>query len=130
MHQSKAICRLPLSLLPSRGHKVPLSTLLLICPAMLDHGCCVWAPYQLKYGNLLKNAQYFARLDTKRWSQDPAMLRAQLGWPLLENRQKFMKVCLTRRILGGESLIPTTSFSDHPSTSTRHANLVHFFNHL
>ena len=95
---------------------------------MLDYGCCIWAPYQLKYINLLEGVQSFAaRLATKRWSIDPGVLRATLGWPLLESRRRYMKVCLARRILGGESLIPPTAFTDHPSTTVRHLNSCPLF---
>ena len=99
----------------------------LVCP-LLEYGCCVWLPYQAKYVNLLEGVQTFAaRLAAKQWSGDPATLKSQLGWPSLECRHNYLKLCLCRRIISWESLIPQAVFAPHPSTLLRHINSCPIF---
>ena len=62
------------------------------------------------------------------WLQsDPATLKSQLGWPSLECRHNYLKLCLCRRIISGESLIPQAVFAPHPSTLLRHINSCPIF---
>ncbi len=90
---------------------------------MLDYGCCVWSPYQAKYVDQLESVQTFAaRLAMKKWSSDSATLRSLLGWSTLASRRTYMKLCLCRRILVGDSLIPDSTFSPHTSRTVRHIN--------
>ncbi len=90
---------------------------------MLDYGCCVWFPYQAKYVDQLESVQMFAaRLATKKWSSDSATLRSLLGWSTSASRHTYMKLCLCRRILVGDSLIPDSTFSPHTSRTVRHIN--------
>ena len=90
---------------------------------MLDYGCCVWSPYQAKYVDQLESVQTFAaRLATKKWSSDSDSLRSLLGWSTLASRRSYMKLCLCRRILVGDSLIPDSTFSPHTSRTLRHIN--------
>ena len=90
---------------------------------MLDYGCCVWAPHQAKYIAQLERVQSFAaRIVTKQWKSDAAALKSRLGWTMLVDRRSYMKLCVCRRILFGESLIPADVFTQHPSTTVRHLN--------
>ncbi len=87
------------------------------------YGCCVWSPYQAKYVDQLESVQTFAaRLATKKWSSDSTTLRSLLGWSTLASRRTCMKLCLCRRILVGDSLIPDSTFSPHTSRTVRHIN--------
>lgn len=94
----------------------------LILP-ILDYGCCIWDPHTAKHVTQLERVQSFAaRLATKRWSCDADSLKSELGWAALSTRRRFQKLCLCRRILCGDSLIPPTVFTPHPSLSVRHLN--------
>lgn len=68
-----------------------------------------------------------ARLVMGKWS-GPSMdvLRQDLGWPLLSIKKVYLKLCLGRRILSGDSLI-SDSFSISPPTtvSLRSMNTCH-----
>ena len=90
---------------------------------ILDYGCCIWDPHQEKYITQLERVQSFAaRLATKHWSEDPPALREVLGWATLSSRRKIQKLVMCRRILSGNSLIPSSVFTPHPCCSVRHQN--------
>ena len=50
------------------------------------------------------------------------VLKSELGWPLLRQRRRFQKLCLARRILTSDSLIPDSTFSPHLAPNLRHLN--------
>ena len=93
---------------------------------LLSHPCTKVLeehPYHLTYISKLDRVQEFAaKVVTRRWSATGSDLVSQLGWPSLLLRRQLAKLCLWRRILCEESLIPATVFEPHPSTSVRHAN--------
>ncbi len=80
-------------------------------------------PTYSTYVRKLDRVQEFAaKVVTRKWSATGSDLVNQLGWPRLHLRRQLAKLCLCEKILSGESLIPTSVFEPHPSTSVRHAN--------
>ena len=95
---------------------------------ILNYCSVVWDPYHSTYIDKLERAQHFAaRVVTKQWQQPGPSLAAQLQWPALKSRRTLAKLFLCRRILMGESLIPSTAFSPHPNAIIRHANSMPLF---
>lgn len=84
---------------------------------ILDYCSCVWDPGYANARSKVERVQSFAaRLVTGKWSCDQAdSLHQEMGWPLLSQRREYMKLCLCRRILCGESLIPCSVYSPAPS---------------
>ena len=94
----------------------------------LEYCGSIWDPYQAKYIDQLEGVQSFAaRIATKRWSDSSAILRQDLGWPLLSARRAFQKLCLCRRILCGGSLVPASVFEPHPVSKIHHVNSCPLF---
>lgn len=95
---------------------------------VLEYCACVWDPHHVKYSNRIESVQSFAaRLATKKWSADSASLKQELSWPLLSARRNFQKLCVCRRILSGNSIIPPSVFSPHSNRSVRHTNSYPLF---
>ena len=95
---------------------------------ILGYAASVWDPYQKTYVRKLERVQEFAaKVVTRMWKTPGSDLVCQLGWPSLLLRRQLAKLCLCRRILSGESLIPAMVFEPHPSTSVRHVNTQSLF---
>ena len=87
---------------------------------VLDYCSTVWDPPHRVHQVALERVQSFAaRIVTRRWRQDAGPLKAHLKWPSLASRRKVQKLCVCRRILSGDSLIPSSTFI-RASTVTRH----------
>ena len=87
---------------------------------VLDYCSTVWDPPHRVHQVALERVQSFAaRIVTRRWRQDAGPLKARLKWPSLASRRKVQKLCVCRRILSGDSLIPSSTFI-RASTVTRH----------
>ena len=96
--------------------------------AVLEYGSCVWDPsYTTSVTRLEKVQQFGAKLASGKWSVHGDSLVAALGWPLLASRRSYMKLCLCRRILEGNSLISADSFQLANETSARHMNSLQLF---
>ena len=91
---------------------------------VLDYASSVWDPPHRIHQSKLERVQTFAgRIATRWWAAKSSELRAVLGWPLLQARRGFQKLCVCRRILSDESLIPATVFTPHPGPlGLRHCN--------
>ena len=86
----------------------------------VDYCSTVWDPPHRVHQVALERVQSFAaRIVTRRWRQDAGPLKAHLKWPSLASRRKVQKLCVCRRILLGDSLIPSSTFI-RASTVTRH----------
>ena len=86
----------------------------------IDYCSTVWDPPHRVHQVALERVQSFAaRIVTRRWRQDAGPLKAHLKWPSLASRRKVQKLCVCRRILSGDSLIPSSTFI-RASTVTRH----------
>ena len=95
---------------------------------ILGYGASIWDPYHATYISKLDRVQELAaKVVTRRWNATGSDLVNQLGWPRLHLRRRLAKLCLCRRILRGESLIPVSVFKPHPSTTVRHANSQPYF---
>ena len=82
----------------------------LVLPVM-DYCSAVWDPHQLFNIKKLERVLHFAaRLVTGQWEESGVVLCEQLGWSSLASRRIYFRLCLCRRILTGESLIPDWSF--------------------
>ncbi len=89
----------------------------------LDYCSSLWDPYYEVHIKRLESVQKFAaRLVSKRWQAPHDQLLKSLRWEHLALRRKKQKVLLCHRILRGGSLIPSTSFTPHPSLQLRHTN--------
>ena len=87
---------------------------------VLDYCSTVWDPPHRVHQVALERVQSFAaRIVTRCWCQDAGPLKARLKWPSLASRRKVQKLCVCRRILSGDSLIPSSTFI-RASTVTRH----------
>ncbi len=74
---------------------------------IMEYCSLVWDPgYAVSWKG--SNQSFAARLATGGPSTEE--LRQELGWPLLVNRRAYLKICLCRRILTGDSLIPDSVF--------------------
>ena len=51
-------------------------------------------------------------------------LKSTLKWPSLEDRRRFQRICLCRRILDGSSIIEPSFFQVHPRPSSSHKNSI------
>ena len=95
---------------------------------ILNYSAVVWDPYHLTLVSKLERVQEFAaKVTTKQWTKHGSICVAELNWPTLKDRRKLAKLCLCRRILRGESLIPPSAFTPHPSSSVRHVNSMPLF---
>ena len=91
----------------------------------LDYCSCIWDPYQTTYIEKLERVQEFAaKLVMRNWHAHGSELVKQLGWPSLRHCRQFFKMCLCRRILCGDSLIPRNIFNPHSSARIRHKNSI------
>ena len=87
---------------------------------VLDYCSTVWDPPHRVHQVALERFQSFAaRIVTRCWRQDAGPLKVRLKWPSLASRRKVQKLCVCRRILSGDSLIPSSTFI-RASTVTRH----------
>ena len=92
----------------------------LITP-ILGYGACIWDLYQVTYTDKLERVQHFvAKVITQKWSTLGSELVQQLGLTLLKLRRLYYKLRLCKRILHGNSFIPASTFTPHPSSSIRH----------
>ena len=75
---------------------------------------------------MIEGVQKFAaRLATEQWNTSYNDLLSQLGWPLLSTQRKQQKLFLCHRILSSYSIIPPSSFTPHPSsTSDTHTTFL------
>ena len=79
---------------------------------VLSYCSAVWNPHQCGRAAQLERVQGFAaRLTTRRWTEDCAVLYHELGWCPLESRRKLQCILLCRRIITGKSIIPCSVFS-------------------
>lgn len=69
----------------------------------LEYCSCVWDP---------RHANSVSKLQT-----DSDYLLTVVGWPLLANRRKFLKLCLCRKNLEGFSIIPPDVFLWAPESN-------------
>lgn len=99
----------------------------------LEYASSIWDPQHKVHTQSLERVQNFgARIALNNWSWDSnlAALKNELGWPLLEKQRTVQKVCLCRRILCGESIIPPAVFAKHPKPSKSHRNSMPCSGHL
>ncbi len=62
------------------------------------------------------------KIVTKQWQQSPTSLIQQLCWLSLAEKRLYFKLCVCKRILRDESLIPSSVFVLHPRPSRIHRN--------
>ena len=93
---------------------------------ILDYASCIWDPHHAINNQKLERVQNFAaRIVTGSWSSEAPTLKRSLHWPLLSDRRKTQKLCLCKRILSEESLVPVTLLQRHPNPGRRaHKNSV------
>ena len=73
----------------------------------LNYSSAIWDPNHEVHRRSLERVQNFAaRVTLNDWRTDPQCLRDKLDWPPLQKRRTFQKICLCRRILTGQSIIP------------------------
>ena len=90
---------------------------------ILDYASSVWDPYHAVHRVRLERVQSFAaKIVCKCWQGSATELREGLGWPTLQSRREYQKLCVCRRILCGESLIPASCFIPHPRPCRNHRN--------
>ena len=89
---------------------------------VLSYCSAVWNPHQCGRAAKLERVQGFAaRLATRWWTEDCAVLCQELGWCPLESRRKLQRILLCRRIIMGKSIIPCSVFSRSVcATASRH----------
>ena len=94
----------------------------------LDYCSSVWDPPHKTHIKCLEGVQSFAaRIVTSRWASDVVRLKSTLKWPSLEDRRRFQRICLCRRILDGSSIIEPSFFQVHPRPSSSHKNSIPLF---
>jgi len=87
----------------------------------LDYCSSLWDPLYEVHSNHLEGVQRLAaKIVTKKWDAHHDHLLNILKWERLSLRRKKQKVMLCHRILRGGSIIPSNSFSPHPSPHIRH----------
>ena len=90
---------------------------------LLDYSSSIWDPHQACYIVQLERVQNFAaRVICGEWVRDADPLKVRLGLAPLCTRRKFLQICLCRRILQNDSLVPSSTFQPHPKQSIRHLN--------
>ena len=87
----------------------------------LDYCSSLWDPTYVTYTKKLEDVQKLAaRIVTKKWDLNYQQLLSNLLWPTLADRRKRQKLALCFRIVKGNSLIPSSFFTPHPSPHLRH----------
>ena len=92
---------------------------------LLDYASSIWDPIHKVHSLALERTQNFAArvtLNSWSWNTDPSVLKTTLGWSPLQQRRLFQKICLCRRILTGQSILPPSTFSIHPKPTRSHNN--------
>ena len=95
----------------------------------LDYCSSLWDPHHATHVDRLESVQRFAaKIVSKRWNRseyDEALSR--LKWERLSLRRKKQKILLCHRILLGNSIIPSSTFTPHPTPHLRHTNCMPLF---
>ncbi len=87
---------------------------------LMQSALLVWDPQYSTHIQQLESVQTFAaRLVPKRWTEPYESLLMSLNWTSLFVRRKQQKLILCRRILRGESCLPSFLFLPHPHPSSR-----------
>ena len=74
--------------------------------------CCVWDPPHVTNIAKIERVQSFAALVPNDCSRDSTELKSALGWHSLAGTRLYQKLCLCRRIVRGESIIPPGFFPE------------------
>ena len=89
----------------------------------LDYCSCVWDPLHVTHIAKIERVQSFAaRIVTNDWSRESQELKSELGWPSLAKRRLFQKLCVCRKIVSGNSIIPSDFFQTAPRKCASHKN--------
>ena len=94
----------------------------------LDYCSCVWDPPHVTHITKLESVQSFAaRVVLNDWSRDSSELKSALGWSSLASRRLHQKLCLCRKIVRGESIIPPGFFQKAHRKCVTHKNSCPLF---